>query len=231
MIMELEYIDFLCNNLIGINSRFAEIYSSHIFFRLDEFDFYYDDELINFMVNSLKKGSNYEFLDYDKLDKLLDYIIGIKYLRNKYDSLMLQGDYINKALENKERIKISEISDYVLADSKLMKLEINQQKKVCRCFFHNALFYGSKKDKENYDVEADNIILNFREIKEVKLKGTFDMEFLKYNNVYSSNYYKVSDSIYCFELLCIANYEHFIIDITFNDVYVEKYDYDIYEQK
>lgn len=80
------------------------------------------------------------------------------------------------------------------------------------------------KDEEN--AEGRNLVLTFKDVKDIKLKGTFDFEFLKGCSVLASKEYKISDNLYSFEFLSIANHEHFIIEITFSNISVEDFDYD-----
>jgi len=63
-------LHFLCNNLIGTKDSFAKafnLYQQNIH-QIEEFEFYYDEELIDFMVKALRNGKYFDFLAYDKLD-------------------------------------------------------------------------------------------------------------------------------------------------------------------
>ena len=42
-------------------------------------------------------------------------------------------------------------------------------KEACKFYFHNVLLYGDKRKEKIYDVETDYIVLNFSEVKEIKV--------------------------------------------------------------
>ena len=65
------------------------------------------------------------------------------------------------------------------------------------------------------------------EVDELKITGIFDFELLKNGRVYSSRFIKDTDNLHCFTLLCIVNYEHFIIEVKFADILVDKMNNDI----
>ncbi len=223
MEFEFEYVSGLCIELVYTNKKFGEIYDIYLQNHPQRIEnaFIYNEEYVNFMVKLLRKGKGYDFSDYGKLDKVFEYISDILFLHDKREVAIHQEYYINGLLNDKRKNEIKELSNHLFCDSRLVRFEINQKENVCKLFFYNVTVF---KDEDN--AEAKNIILICEDVKDVTLKGTFDFEFLKGCSVNSYNAYKNSDDLYCFKFLCIANYEHFIIETTFSNIYVEDFDYD-----
>lgn len=221
--MEFEYVSSLCMGLVGTNEKFGEIYNVYLqnHPQSKESVFTYNEEFVNFMVKLLREGKDYDFTNYDKLEKVLEYISAINFLYDKRETTRLQKYCSNTISNYKRKDEIKELSDHLFCDSYLIRFEINQNKNVCKFFFYNVTVF---KDEEN--AEARNLVLTFKDVKDIKLKGTFDFEFLKGCSVLASKEYKISDDLYCFEFLSIANHEHFIIEITFSNISVEDFDYD-----
>ena len=225
--LEFDYVHFLCMNLIATNERFAKAYSLKLqnISQKREIEFYYEEELVSFMIKALRQGNKINYLDYNKFDKLYAYISDIFYLQDKYMLLIRKAR--NKRISlYEDKNEPPELSDYVFEDSYFLKFEVNHKKEICRCFFHNVLLYGDRWKKGIYDVEAVDLVLNFTGVKHIELKGSFDFEFLRGNRVYSSNRVRLADNSYSLALLCIAYYEHFIIEITFSRVSAEEFSYD-----
>lgn len=221
--MEFEYVNFLCHNLLCINEKFGKLYNVYLqnHPQNKEIEFIYNEELVTFMVKTLREGKDYDFSKYDKLEKVFEYISGIKFLYDKRVARIRQEYFTNELLNNKRKDVIKELSNHHFYDSYLIKFEINQHRDICKFFFYSVIVFKN----EDY-AEGRNLVITFKNVKDIKLKGTFDFEFLKGSRVYSSKEYKISDDLYCFEFLCIANYEHFIIEITFSNISVENFDYD-----
>lgn len=222
MKFEFEYVYSLCIELVYSNEKFGEIYNVYLqnHPQSKENIFTYNEEFVDFIIKLLREGKDYDFSEYDKLEKVLEYINTIKFLHDKKDTK--HQEYCSNAVLNyKRKDEIKELSNHLFCDSYLVRFEINQNRKVCKFFFYNVTVF---KDEDN--AEARNLILICEDVKDVKLKGTFDFEFLKGCSVCSTKEYKISDDLYCFKFLCVANYEHFIIKITFSNIYVEDFDYD-----
>jgi hypothetical protein len=220
--MEYVYTHYLCINLLGKNMCFANAYNlecQNNSMLNEEFTFYYNEEFVEYIRNAISQDNN-DFLEYEKIKELYFYIFNIMYINEKNQKLIKSADFIKNFIENRQKNKeneMKELSDYGFEDGRLVKFEINHRNETCKLFLHNVLLYDEKRKEKIYDVEAGDIVLTFREVKDIKLKGTLDFEFLKYNSIYSSDIYKVSEKKHCFVLLCIANDEHFIIEITFCD--------------
>ena len=62
--MEFDYVQFLCMNLIGTNKSLAKAYSldqrNHTL--KEDFEFYYDEGFVDFMIKALRHSKNIDFL-------------------------------------------------------------------------------------------------------------------------------------------------------------------------
>jgi hypothetical protein len=215
-------------NLIGTNERFAKAYSLKLqnISQKKNIEFYYDEELIGFMIKALRQGNRVNCLEYDKLDKLFNYVSDIFSLHDKIYALLSHNGREQSISHKEDKNEPQELSDYVFEDSNLLKFEVNHKKETCKCFFHKVLLYGDRWKKGIYDVEAVDLVLTLTGVKHIELKGSFDFEFLTLNKVYSSKNIRLSDNNYCVAILCVANYEHFIMEITFSSVSAEEFSYD-----
>jgi hypothetical protein len=220
--LEIDYIHFLCINLLE-NRKFLNEYSKIKYVADENFEFYYDKELINFIIKVLQLGESFDFLSYNKLNLVFNYVFNILYLFDRQESINNQNFYINLDKENQKTNILREISDYVFEDSVLLKFEVDYQENICKLFFSNVLIYGDKKKKPDDDVEIDNVMLLFTGLKNFIVNGTFNLEVIKSNGIYSCKYYKVNDVLYGVILLCISNYEHVILDITSSNIITQRF--------
>lgn len=217
--MELDYLRFLCLNLLNLNQKFKSCYeeywkSHHI---KNEVEFSFQEDLVNLMVEILRGGTNYDFSTDDRLEALFDYIGQIEVLENK------RAAYIYDLQRNGTVVKErEEFSNYSFADSQLLRFELNDRKKEGKFFFYSALY----SDPVQETVDGVNVIVTFKDIQSLKLQGCFDFEFLKGARGYADTFEKISEGKYRFAFACIANYEYFIMDMTFSGLTVENFEYD-----
>lgn len=217
--MEFEYISFLCHNLLGLNKNFSLHYNeyckNHYIKNAKEFSF--NEKLVKFMVEILRAGNDYDFLGDERLSDLYEYINEIRVLQDV--KKVLVNDKDKHITEEKEKEKFS---NYCFADSFLLRVELNDEKKEGKFFFYNVTCCDAIKET----VDSVNIIVTFIEIIDLKCQGYFDFEFLKGATGYANKFEKISEGLYKFSLLCIVNYEHFIIEITFSEFTIENFEYD-----
>ncbi|WFR58146.1 hypothetical protein QA584_03525 [Anaerocolumna sp. AGMB13025] len=225
--IEFDYVVSLCVNILE-NSKFANEYNKYKLNNTvnEDFEFYYNKDLVNFMVKVLQLGESFDFAEHNQLNLLFHYIHNILYLRDRNELLKKQNDYIKVALQSQQSDILKEINNYVFEDSILLKFEVDYEEKICKCFFSNVLIYGDKRSNPLNDVEVDNLMLHFMGLKDFKVKGSLNFDLLKSNSIFLCTYYKVSDNLYSFIFLCTANYEHFIFEITFSDVNAVRFEYD-----
>lgn len=228
--MEYEYINFLIQNLIHTNKNFAKKFHAYQIENIYDkgYKITYDDELISIIVKILKSGIEYDFSNYEKLDKLYYYINNFLLQQDK-NKVEYTIDDISRIIDINKKNSFKELFDYGFHDSKLIKLEIDPQNSKCRLYLHSVMVCGDKRKNkeyggEEYDVEVGDIIITFTEVKDIKFIGRFDFLY-GYGDVYSSKEQKIDDSINRFTLLCIVDYERFMMEITFTHVKVEDFDY------
>lgn len=217
--MELDYIGFLCLNLLNLNQNFKSGYEEywknhHI---KDEMEFCFQEDLVSLMVEILRGGTNYDFSKDDRLTALFEYISQIGVLEDKR-AAYIYDRYLNGTVKEERE----EFSNYSFADSHLLRFELNDRKKEGKFFFYSAIY----SDPIQETVDGVNIIVTFKDIQSLKLQGCFDFEFLKGARGYADKYEKISEGIYRFAFLCIANYEYFIMDMTFSGLAIENFEYD-----
>ena len=221
---KLDYSEFLCSNILMLDDELSSMFYEYKYNNKPNFnlDFtYHNNELNQLLLETIKQINSYKYLgigDYYTLIKnkylsiILEYINNIKYLYDKCSSLRDAKYY-----------KLEEIHDYQFCDSRLTKLELNNQEHNCKCFFTNVLIYGDKRvekidEGECGNVECGNVVLEFTNVTEVKIDGVINQHDYKTNNVKNWMVEKVSDTSNCFSLLCNVGYEKLIIEILFSNV-------------
>ncbi|MBE5966659.1 MAG: hypothetical protein E7255_06795 [Lachnospiraceae bacterium] len=222
-----DYVHFLMINLVYTNERFGNAFRTYQQEHPEnkECKATYNEEFVDFMIKMIRDDKNYDFTSYNKLEELFQYIDGDLRFEEKRDQY--NRDHIEQIIEKRKKMEKHELWDYSFHDSHLLKLETNNRKKECKLFFHGVLVYGDKrKNKENDRVEAGDILVTLMDVKEIKLDGTLDFEFLKWGRVYEGYMEKTSDSLYRFSLLNIVNNEHLIIEIVFSKIRVDDFEYD-----
>lgn len=216
--MELEYLCFLCLNLLGqkkdFNLRYNEYRESHCINSTAEFC--YKEDLVEFMVEILKGDKNYNFTGDSRLPALFEYVSEIKVLEDR------EKAFINKTMPISEKKEKEEFLRYYLADSYLLRFEINDRKKYGIFFFYNVTYYDDLQEV----AEGVNIKVTFTGINSLKFQGCFDFEFLKGAKCYSNKFSKVSQEKYKLSLMYIVNYEYFIIEFTFSELFIDNFEYD-----
>ena len=217
--MELEYLCFLCLNLLAqkkdFNLRYYEYCKSHCMNSTAEFS--YKEDLVEFMVEILKGDKEYDFTEDSRLPALFEYVSEIKILEDREEAFIYNK--VRHTLEKKEK---DEFLRYYLADSYLLRFEINDRKKQGIFFFYNVTHYDNMQKVG----EGVNIKVTFTGIGSLKYQGCFDFEFINGAKCYSSKYNKVSQGRYKLSLMYIVNYEHFIIEFTFSELFIEYFEYD-----
>lgn len=116
--MEFEYVSSLCMGLVGTNEKFAEIYNVYLqnHPQSKESIFTYNEEFVNFMVKLLREGKDYDFTNYDKLEKVLEYISAINFLHDKREATRLQKYCSNTISNYKRKDVIKELSNHHFYD-------------------------------------------------------------------------------------------------------------------
>lgn len=217
--MEFKYLCFLCLNLLGqkkdFNLRYNEYCKSHCMNSTAEFS--YKEDLVEFMIEILKGDKNYDFTEDSRLPVLFEYVSEIKVLEDR-ERVIAYNNTI-PILEKKGK---EEFLRYYLADSHLLRFEINDRKKCGIFFFCNVSYY------ENMEAVAKsvNIKATFTEISNLKYQGCFDFEFLKGATCYADKFVKISKGKQKLSLLYLVDYEHFIIEFTFSEVLIDNFEYD-----
>lgn len=221
------YLHCIILSLIFNNERFGRAFRSYQQEHPEnrECKATYNEEFVDLMIKMIRDDKNYDFTGYNKLEELFQYIDGHLRFEKKRDQY--NRDHIEQIIESVEREEKHALSDYALYDSYLLKLEINNRKKECKLFFHNVSVSGDKKkNKENDWVEGGDIAVTLMDVKEIKLDGTLDFEFINCGSIDESSMDKISESLYRLSLLRIANYEYLIIEIIFSKIRVDDFEYD-----
>lgn len=220
--MELDYVVLLCNNILE-NNNISNLFNK---FKLEnnpdhDFEFYYDKKLIEFMINVLQLGESFNYSWNNQLDSLFYYIYNVLHNYNVKEF----SEYKKIVLENEESKILKEITDYVFEDSFLLKFEVDYEERICKCFFSNVLIYGNKRNDLSKEVEVDNLMLHFTGVEDFKIKGSLNFTHLQGPCVYSCKYYKVSDELYHFVILCTLNWELVLFRTTFSSVNAVRFVY------
>lgn len=134
MKFEFEYVNSLCFGLVGTNEKFREMYNVYLHNHPQSKEpiFIYNEEFVNFMVKLLREGKDYDFTNYDKLEKLFEYINVINFLHDKREAIRLQKYCSNTLSDYKREDEIKELSNHCFYDSYLIKFEINQHRDICK---------------------------------------------------------------------------------------------------
>lgn len=219
--MKLEYVEFLCTNIIytisGFEKYFKEFKVKYSY--SENFTFYLDEELIKIMIRLLQHRENYNFLGNNKLDELLTYMAEIEKISNKRYAYYRSEEYLNKLDEMKQRSSIQGLSCYSFSDSRLQRYELDMDRNSIKLYFYNATL----SNDEQGDVCIANVAITFYHITSLKIQGIFDFEYLNSGRCYCHKISRISDTLFNLQLLYEANYEYFIIEFRFTGFFVEDY--------
>lgn len=211
--MELEYLYFLCFNLIGQKKDFDLLYNKYLESHCDNSteEFCYKEDLVEFMIEILKGDNDYDFTEDSRLPDLLEYASEIAILKERKKALIY----------NNAQFISEEVLGYDLVDSHLLRFEINERKKQGVFFFCNVIFFQNEEM-----AESANIKVTFANIHDLNFKGCFDFEFLNGATCYLDEFTKVSPDRYKLSMMFLVNYEYFIIEFTFSSWHIDKFEYD-----
>ena len=221
--LEYKYVNFLLHNITSLNKEFREGYELYNEKHPQEskYEFYFDYELAQFMAKLLQQGNHFKCPPYEELEKLFQYTQMVLYL-DKIERLKFQENF--SKLISEPNVYLNEFSDCTLDDSILVKFKVH--KDTCTFFFEGAVLHDENRDSEDYIVKGDNLEFHFEGVRDMKFSGSFDLEYLQHSKVYEWQHNKVSDGRYRLAILCIAHYEHFIIEFTYSTVGITPFDYE-----
>ncbi|BCJ93230.1 hypothetical protein acsn021_07990 [Anaerocolumna cellulosilytica] len=224
--LEYKYVNFLLHNITSLNKEFREGYELYNEKHPQEskYEFYFDYELAQFMAKLLQQGNHFKCPPHEELEKLFQYTQMVSYFQN-IERLKYQGENLLKLIDE-PNVYLNKLSEYCFSDSILVKFMIH--KDTCTFFFENALVYGNKDnwDDEDYIIKGENLKFHFEGVKDMKFSGSFDLKYLQHSRGYEWEHDKVSDGRYRLAILCIASYEHFIIEFTYSTVRITPFDYE-----
>lgn len=214
--MLLKYTEYLCNNALMSNMELLNIFNSYRSLNepISTLNINHDDETMLHILLSIIKGE-YIDISYENpnIKSLLEYINYTKKTYKKKNEEIFIGSKI-----------LEEFSDISLYDSRLIDFEIYNKQSICKLYFTNVLTYNRELRGTIEEAESANILFTFYNVSDIKFKGTFCVEHFEINKVYENYVHKNNGSSYNFNLLCIANYNYFIVNIICEKVVMSRFD-------
>jgi hypothetical protein len=227
---ENEYAKFLSINLILNN---VNIHRSYFDFLKEFYPLAYNDLEKNQDFSKVYEPKQYDDIDYNQ--EIIDTMVCLmNYTRNNYTTLNKKDIFFDLLKSDREKMfhyiwnilnierhsyanhEEDELLDYLsqfqLHDGVLIKLEYKQD--TCNLYISGILHYTYD------DVTRKDIIMKFKQVDNITIKGSLYLNDLSYSCVYDINSYKTSKDCYCYDILCINQDEPLIITITFNNVKV-----------
>lgn len=227
--LEYSYIKSLTLNLIFNNKN---IYNSYIDFLREHYPLAYIDLNNNQSLHKIYEPMVLEEIEYCP-EIVANMVMLMKYIRNNYSSLQEKDIFDEISQEDKDtifyymwrvlnidikpesiHIKDKALHDYQLSDGVLKKVEYRQN----TCYLHltDILYYTYN------DITSKNIIIKFDGISKFSIDGNIFLEEGQYNLVRDTHSCKLSDTDYCYEVLCTHCEEPIIISIVYKNVAINR---------
>jgi hypothetical protein len=221
MLLELEYLTYICQTSLTINNHLSNLYHQYSDSNSPKEHLNYtygDNELNNFLLELIEatdRGYNIEEIiridslvkGYYRLEDLIRYMHNIDYLAKKYRKEMLEKSYNHPQL-----------CGYQFEESRLMALAIDNQNHTCSMTLKNVLLYNDKRINRNIPVDCGTVILLFKDTKNVDMNGQINSVTFEANTVYKWYIMETIDKCLEFGMLLLVNNRQFVIQINHSDI-------------
>lgn len=224
-VLNIEYLSYLCQFSLTVNNPLVNLYNQYSYDFSNDVsscdynysDYQHNEFLIN-LIDSAECWSSAELaktlddmvISYDRLSDLIHYMHHINYLTNKHETFLEESLLYYPKLGNCQ-----------LEDSRLVDLQVDKQRHLCKIKLDKVLLYGEKRINKSIAVDCGSLCMTFHNTKEIEMKGEIFVENYEVNIVKKWNIMEASEKLICFCLLTLIGNRCFLLQITCSDIELE----------